>query len=163
MKYYIKQHPFSLKGKFDIYNQYEETVYTCEGEFSLIRKLHLYDKANKEVAFIRSKVWSLHSRYYIERAGKETIEMYKAISIKPHYFIGMLGWEIEGNFWEHDYTIKMGGEVIATVKREWFKLADSYEIDIADGVDDIYVLCTVLVIDSVMASEAAAASSGGAN
>ncbi len=161
MKYYIKQHPFSLKGKFDIFNQFEETIYRCEGEFSLKKKLHLYDKLDNELAYITAKVWSIHSRHYIERKGKETVEVYKAFAIKPHYFIDSLGWEITGNFWEHDYTIKKGNEIIATVKKEWFKLADFYEIDVADGVDEIYVLSAVLVIDSVVSTEAVAASSAG--
>lgn len=161
MKYYIKEHPFSIKGKFDIYNQFEEALYHCEGEFALTRKLHLYDKLNKEVAFIQAKLFSLHSRHFIEREGFETVEMNKAVTIRPHYYLEKLGWEIEGNFWEHDYTIKCGDKVIASVTKQWFKLVDCYEIDIsdADDVDDIYVLCAVLVIDSVLMTQAAAASS----
>ena len=66
----------------------------------------------------------------------------------PEYTVNGLGWQVRGDFWDHDYDVLTGDEVIASVQKEWFTLGDAYEISIADGVDPVTALAIVLVIDA---------------
>lgn len=164
MKLYIKQKVFSLKDKFNIYDENGETRYYVEGEiFTLGKKLHVFDRNGNEVAFIRQKVWSFLSRYFIERNGDVVATVVKQFSFKPHYEIAELGWSVSGNFWEHDYSIEGNKGIEAVINKKWFAWGDTYEIDITYDENAVNCLCVVLIIDAVLASQAAAASSGGAN
>ena len=48
---------------------------------------------------------------------------------------------------------------MATISKKWFSWGDTYEIDAASDADPVNVLAVVLIIDAVLARQAAAASS----
>ena len=56
MKLYIRQKVFSWNDKFFVMDEYGRDRYRVEGEFfSFGKKLHIYDMADNEVAFIQQK------------------------------------------------------------------------------------------------------------
>ena len=60
-----------------------------------------------------------------------------------------MGWSVEGNIFEWDYTIKKcANEIIATVTKELFKFTDTYTINVIDEKDAIPALMLVLAIDA---------------
>ena len=152
MKLYLKQKIFSIGDKFFVYDANGEERYRVEGQlFSFGKKLHVYDRNEREVAFIRQKVMAFLPRYYIEKEGVEIAEVVKKFTFfYPKYEINGLGWEIEGDFFDHDYEMVSGGQTVVTVSKQWFTLGDAYEIDIAPGVDEVTALAAVLVIDACL-------------
>lgn len=163
MKIYIKQKVFSFKDKFNVYNEAGEPRFYVEGEvFTLGKKLHVYDANNSEIAFIKQKVPSFLPKFYIERKDSTmnvNALVVKEFAFKPTYRIDDFGWSVTGDFFAHDYTVTSGTGTVASISKKWMTWGDSYEIDIAENVDAVNVLCVVLVIDAVLAQEAAAASS----
>ncbi len=155
MKLYIKQKVFSWGDKFRIYDEYENDKYYVEGEvFTLGKKLHLYALAGNELAYIHQKVWSFRPKYFINRNGTDIAQVIKEFTFfRQAYSVEGLGWTVEGDFWAHEYQINSTQGVIATITKRWFTWGDTYEIDIADGVDEVMVLSVVLIIDAVIDSE----------
>ncbi len=162
MKLYIKQKVFSWKDRFNIMNENGESVYSCIGEFwSITKKLHLYDLGEKELAFIQQKFWTFLPKYFIYRNEQMVATVKRTLTLfRHHYVIPEFNWEIQGDFWDHSYSIKCNGNSVADVSKKWFAWGDTYEIDIADDKDVIDVLSVVLVIDADISQERAAASSG---
>ena len=164
MKLYIKQKVFSWGDKFRIYDEYENDKYYVEGEvFTFGKKLHLYSNGGSELAYIHQKVWSFLPKYYISRDGIDVAQVIKEFTFfRQEYTVEGLGWTVKGNFWAHEYEITGNGRTVATISKQWFTWGDTYEIDIADGIDEVMALCVVLIIDAVIQqsnSGAAAASS----
>ena len=159
MKLYIKQKVFSWRDKFTVKDEAGNDRYFVEGElFSWGKKLHVTDIGGNEVAFIQQKVFSLLPRYFVYVDGKEVAEIVKEFSIlRPKYSIEGLGWDINGDFWSHNYMITKNGNPIVTISKEWMTWGDSYELDIADPDDETVALAVVLTIDCVMAAQAASA------
>lgn len=160
-KLYLKQKVFSWGDKFNVYNSYAEAKYHIRGEvFSLGKKLHVNDANDREVAFIHQKLFSFKAKYFISRSGADIAEVVKQITfLKAKYTVDAFGWLIQGNFLDHEYQITRGDKIVASISQKWLSWGDAYEIDIADGEDEINVLCAVLIIDAVKAAQAAAASS----
>ena len=158
-KLYLKQKVFSWGDKFNVYNEFGEAIYHVKGEvFTLGKKLHVSDPQERELAFIHQKVWSFKSRYFISRDGTDIAEVVKEITfLKAKYTVEAFGWLIQGNFLDHEYQITCGEHVVAKISHKWLSWGDTYEIDVADGEDAINVLCAVLIIDAVKASQTAAA------
>jgi uncharacterized protein YxjI len=71
---------------------------------------------------------------------------------RPKYTLEGPGWEAEGDFFAHEYQVTDRGRCIATISKEWMSWGDSYELDIADGVNEINALAVVLAIDAVIES-----------
>ncbi len=160
MKLYIKQKIFSWKDRFTVYDEAGNDKYYVEGEFfTLGKKLHVYNLQGTEVAFIEQKVFSFLPRYFVYTKGTQVAEIVKQFSFfRPRYTIEGLGWEIDGNFWQHDYVITQNGTPIVSIMKEWMTWGDCYELNIADAKDEIVSLAVVLAIDCVLAAQQAAAS-----
>ncbi len=156
MKLYIKQKVFSWGAKFTVKDEAGNDRYFVQGEvLSWGRKLHVTDSRDKEVAFIKQKVMSFLPKYFVYVNGEEIAEIVKEFSLfRPKYKIEGLGWDINGDFWSHNYMISQNGNPIVSIQKEWMTWGDSYELDIADPRNEIVALAVVLTIDCVMAAQA---------
>lgn len=161
MKLYMKQKVFSLRDRFYIKDEFGNDRYYVEGEFFTIgRKLHLYDINGNELAFIQQKVLTFLPRFFVYMNGREVAEIVKEFTfLKPKYTINGLGWNVDGDFWSHDYCVEKNGRNVASVHKAWFTWGDSYELNLNNPEDEVLTLAVVLAIDAVLYDEAAAASS----
>src|SRR6266540_1759715 len=55
--------------------------------------------------------------------------------------------EMAGNLFDHEFTVRRGGQTVATVSKRWFSLRDTYAVDVAPGEDDLVILASVLALD----------------
>ena len=155
MNLYIKQRFFSWGDQFSVYDQNGTEKYYVKGEvLSWGKKLHLYDLQDRELAFIEQQIFTLLPKYHIYQNGNEIAEVVKEFTFfKPEYSVNGLGWQVHGDFWDHEYEITDGNHVIASVSKEWMTWGDTYEIRFWDGVDEISALAVVLVIDACIEAE----------
>ncbi len=154
MKLYIKQKVFSWGDKFTVKDAAGEDRYFVEGEvFSLGKKLHVYNRNGQEVAFIQQKLLTWMPRYSVVMGGSEVAQVVQKFTFfRPRYTIEGLGWEVDGDFFAHDYQVHQAGRTIAAISKEWMTWGDSYELDIADSANEVMALAVVLTIDAVIES-----------
>ncbi len=154
MKLYIRQQVFSWADKFTVKDENGQDKYNVEGElFSFGKKLHIYNAAGTETAFIQQKVFSFLPRYFVFVDGRQVAEINKEFTFfHPKYSIEGLGWEINGSFTAHDYEIVQNGMTIVTIHKAWMTWGDCYELNVADTRDEVVALAVVLAIDCVMAA-----------
>jgi uncharacterized protein YxjI len=50
---------------------------------------------------------------------------------------------------DHEYTIERDGQRLAEVSKRWFRVRDSYGVEVAPGENDILILATAAVIDTM--------------
>jgi uncharacterized protein YxjI len=55
--------------------------------------------------------------------------------------------EVQGNILNHQYTIGEGRNSVAEVSKRWFRLADTYGVQIQPGQNDIVILAVTVVVD----------------
>ena len=59
MKLYIKQRVFTWGDRFNVMDEGGDTRYTVEGQvFSLGKKLRIYDRHDREVAYIEQELFT---------------------------------------------------------------------------------------------------------
>ena len=150
MKLYIKQRVFTFGDKFNIYDENGNERYYVEGEvFTFGKKLHLYSLDGRELAYIEQELFTFLPKYSIYINETEIAKVVKEFTFfHNEYSVNGLGWRVEGNFLDHDYTVVSEEKVIASVEKEWFTWGDAYEINIVDGIDPVPALAVVLVIDA---------------
>lgn len=155
MNLYIKQKLFSWGDKFSIYDeQGNERYYVCGEVFTLGKKLRIFDPFGNELAYIEQKLVTLLPKYNIWRSGAFVTEVVKEFSFfHPRYTAPQIGWEIDGDFLDHDYCVCGNGRPIADVSKQWFTLGDAYELRISPDADEVNVLAVVLVIDACIAAQ----------
>ena len=159
MKLCMQQKVFSFRDRFYVTDEFGEERYYVEGEiFSLGKKLHIYDMNKNELALVQQKLISFLPRFFVFTNGIQRAEIVKEFTLfKNKYRIDGLGWEVNGNFLDHDYEITQHGRHLVTIRKEWFTWGDSYSINIADTAYEVIALSVVLAIDCVLAAQQAAA------
>ena len=155
MNLYIKQHVFTWRDKFSVYDASGAERYFVESElFTFGKRLHVYDTRGAEVAYIEQKVFSFLPKYYIFRGEREVAQIVREFTFFKHeYTVSGLGWRVHGDWFDHEYEVERGGTTVAAVSKEWFTFGDAYEIRINDEVDEINALAVCLVIDACIESD----------
>lgn len=152
MKLYIKQKVFSFRDRFTVKDEYGEDKYYVEGEIlSLGKKLRIYDMGGNELAFVRERLLAFMPKFTIEINGREIAEIVKKFTfLRPKYYVDGLGWNVEGDFFSHNYDITDGNQRIVSIHKQFMAWGDTFEIDVQNNNDEIIALAVVLAIDAVM-------------
>ena len=152
MKLVIEQRIFSWKDRFTVRDEGGDDRYYVEGElFSWGKKLHVCDTRGREVAYIEQEVLRFRPRYKVYAEGVLIGEVVKEFSFfLPRYTVEGAGWEVEGDFFAHDYTAYHQDRPVVHVAKEWFTWGDCYALHISDPADEIRALALVLAIDCAM-------------
>lgn len=153
MKLYVNQKVFTWGNRFTIKDEYGCDRYEARGEvFTIGHKLHVCDMSGSEVIYIEQKVFSFMPRYFVYINGQQIAEIVREFTFfKPKYYIKGLGWDVDGDYFAHRYTVTAGNFPVVTIKKEVLSWGDSYSLDIWDERNELPALAIVLAIDCVMA------------
>ena len=56
---------------------------------------------------------------------------------------------VQGNIVDHEYTIEQDGSKVAEVSKRWFRVRDTYGVEVAPGENDILMLAITAVLDTM--------------
>ena len=90
----------------------------------------------------------------IEREGETVATIKKALvsPLRDRFSIEVEGgedMEAKGNIVDHEYKIERDGERAAEVSKRWFRIRDTYGIEIAPEQDDALILAVTVCIDQM--------------
>ena len=160
MKLYLKQKFFSWKDRAWVKDETGADRYFIEGKvLSIGKKLWIMTPEGEQLAFVRQKVPTLMPKFIVEIGGSEVAMIAKKFTfLKPKYEIDGLGWTVQGDFMGHDYTVFSSERPIITIHKKWMSWGDSFELDVAQGTDEVLALSVVVAIDAVMDAQQASSS-----
>jgi uncharacterized protein YxjI len=58
-------------------------------------------------------------------------------------------WTVQGNIVDHQYEIEGPAGKIAEVGKQWFRVRDTYGVQIGPNQDDALVLAVAIVVDAM--------------
>lgn len=166
MTYRIKEKFWSWGGQFTITDDQGLPCYLVKGKaFSWGDKLSFQDTSGQELAKINQTLMSWRPRYQVLIGGEPFAEVVKQFSwFRKKFLLDVPGpndYEIEGSFWNHEFTFRRGGQTVAKVSKNLWGWTDSYGVEIDAGEDDVAILCACIVIDQVLDDERGAAAGAG--
>ena len=157
MVLYIKQRVFSLGDTYRVYDVNQEPVFEVRSEiFTLGAKIHLYNMAGKELFYIKRRLPTLLPAYEIYAGSCLCADIRKEWSFfRPRLTVssGYGNFELEGDFWDMDFTIRCAGQTLGSIQKEWFSWGDAYQLDIADERDMAFFTTMVIAIDNCLHNE----------
>jgi uncharacterized protein YxjI len=57
--------------------------------------------------------------------------------------------DVQGNILDHEYEIKDGRRKVAQVSKKWFRVRDTYGVEIAPNQEDIVILAVTVALDQM--------------
>jgi uncharacterized protein YxjI len=154
--YQMQQKMFAIGNDFWIENDRGEKVYKVDGKALRVRStLILEDRNGHEVAKIQERMLRVKDSMEIEDANGNQIGMVKKAMITPireRWVVKIKNGpdlDVQGNILDHEYTIGEGRNKVAEVSKKWFRLRDSYGIEVEAGQDPAVILAIAIAIDEM--------------
>jgi uncharacterized protein YxjI len=57
--------------------------------------------------------------------------------------------DVQGNILDHEYEIKAGRRKIAQVSKKWFRVRDTYGVEVAPDQEDVIILAVTVALDQM--------------
>lgn len=155
-RYKMRQNLVSIGDDFWIEDERGQRVYKVDGKALRVRSTLIFEDARgQELAKIQEKMVRVRDTMEIEGPNGQTIGTVKKAMITPlreRFSLDIPGGgdiEIQGNLLDHEYTFEQNGKKIAETSKKWFRIADSYGVEIADGQNDILILAATVAVDMI--------------
>ena len=128
-------------------------VYKVNGKVARIRDTWvLEDARGEEVSRIRERKLSVRDAIKIEYGGREAKVKKALVGIRDRFHVEVEDGEdlrVKGNIVDHEYEIERDGDTIAEVSKKWFRVRDTYGVDVLDDADSVLVLSVTVAVDAL--------------
>ena len=154
-KYQMREKMFAIGDDFWIETDGGERVFKVNGKALRVRDtLILETPGGDELFKIQEKKLSVRDKMEIERDGHTAATVKKALvsPLRDRFSISVEGGpdlEAKGNIVDHEYKIERDGHQVAEVSKRWFRVRDTYGIEIAPDQDDALILAVTVCIDQM--------------
>lgn len=157
VRYRMRQKLVSIGDDFWIENDRGQKVYKVDGKALRIRKtLHFEDARGNKLCQIKERLLTIKDTMEIEDPNGNRIALIKKNLISPlrdRWVVKVRNGpdlKVVGNILDHEYFIGEGRDKIAEVSKKWFRLSDTYGVEIDPGQDDILILAVTVAIDMMV-------------
>lgn len=155
MRYQVREKLFSIGDDFWVTDEQGSEAFLIDGKALRLRQtFELKDRSGAVVATVRKKLVSIHDSMDIERDGAVLATVKKALFSPLHHksVVELAdGGQLEavGNILDKEFEIRTGGMVLAQISRSWFRIRDTYGVDVAPGQDDALILAIAVCLDRI--------------
>ena len=153
-RYKMRQKLVSFGDDFWIENEEGDRVFKVDGKMLRVRDtLFFEDTSGNALCKIQERMLRIKDSMEIEGPNGERLAMVKKALITPlrDRWVVKIGdgpdLKVQGNILDHEYDIVEDGDKIAEVSKKWFRLRDTYGVQIGEGQNDILLLAVTVAID----------------
>ena len=154
-KYRMREKLFAFGDDYWIENDEGERVFKVNGKALRIRDTFIIEgPSGAELFKVQEKKLHVRDTMDIERDGKTVARVKKALitPFRDRFSVDVEDgedMEAKGNIVDHEYKIERSGERVAEVSKRWFRIRDTYGIEIAPGQEDALILAVTVCIDQM--------------
>lgn len=155
-RYQMRQKLASIGDDFWIENEHGQKMYKVDGKALRVRDtLKFKDAHGNEMYQIQEKKLHVKDSMEVEDAHGNRVAMVKKAMITPvrdRFTVNIKGGpdlEVKGNILDHEYTIGEGRDKVAESSKKWFRVRDTYGVEIEPGQDDLLILAVTVCIDQM--------------
>lgn len=154
-RYQMREKMFSIGDDAWIEDENGNRAFKADGKALRVRSTFvLEDASGNEVASIQEKKLHIKDTMAIERGGKKVATVKKALvsPLRDRFTVSFENgeeWDVQGNIVNHEYQIEKGRDKVAEVSMKWFRVRDTYGIEVSPDQDDGLVLAVAVALDEM--------------
>jgi uncharacterized protein YxjI len=156
-RYQMREKLVSIGNDFWIENEQGQKAFKVDGKALRVRQtLSFEDAHGNEIYKIQERMMRVKDSMEVEDANGNRVAMVKKAIISPvrdRFTVNLKGGpdlDVQGNILNHEYTIGEGRDKVAEVSKKWFRIRDSYGVEIEPGQDDLLILAVTVCIDQMV-------------
>ncbi|MGI5231899.1 LURP-one-related/scramblase family protein [Actinoallomurus sp. CA-142502] len=158
MKFMMRERVFSIGDDFWVEDEAGQRVFLVDGKALRLRQTFELKGPDGEVlAVIRKKMVSIRDTMVVEREGETVAKVRKKLFSPLRHSMAIeladgQEWTATGDLIEKNYEIESDEGTVATTSRKWFRIRDTYGIEI--GHPDVpLVLAVAVAVDELAAAD----------
>ncbi len=155
-QYRMRQKLVSIGDDFWIEDNRGNRVFKVDGKALRVRNTMIFEDAQgNALAKIQERKVRIRDTMEIEDNHGNNIASVKKAMITPlreRWSVKMNNGpdlSVQGNIVDHEYTIEADGQKVAEVSKKWFRVADTYGVEVAAGQNPVVILAVTSVIDTM--------------
>ena len=155
-RYQLREDLISIGDDFWIENESGHRVFRVDGKILRISKTYVFeDMAGNILCRIKEQLLTIRDKMEIEDSdGRQLAVVMKALisPLRDHWMVKVRSGpdlDVQGDILDHEYAVNQGRHKIAEVSKKWFRLTDTYGVEIADGQNDILILAVAVAMDAM--------------
>ena len=155
VKYEMRQGLIGFGDDFWVRDDAGQKVFKVDGKSLRARDTFILKTADgEEVCKIQERALRIKDSMAIESPDGQKLAVVKQALIDPvsdRWTVKLKGkdLEVKGNILNYEYSIQQGRNKIAEVSKKWFRLTDSYGVEIEPGQDDALILAVTVAVDAM--------------
>ena len=154
--YQMRQKLLSIGDDYWIEDDRGERVFKVNGKALRIRKTLVFEDASgTELLNIQERKLRVRDTMEIEDPDGHTVATVKKALVSPlreRWTVDRSDGpdlEVKGNIVDHEYEIEEGGHAVGAVSKKWFRVADTYGVEVDTGQDPVLILAVAAVLDTM--------------
>ena len=155
-RYQMREKMVSIGDDFWIEDSTGKRAFKVDGKALRVRDtLNFEDAHGNLLCKIQERKLRVKDSMEVEDAHGKQVAMVKKKIISPvrdKFTVKIKNGpdlEVKGNILDHQYTVGEGRDKVAEVSKKWFRVRDSYGVEIDPGQDDIVILAVTVCIDQM--------------
>jgi uncharacterized protein YxjI len=156
VRYQMRERLVSIGDDYWIEDESGQRVYHVDGKALRVRDtLNFEDAQGNRLCQIQTRVLHIRDSMAIEDPNGERLALVHKALISPlreRWKVDLAGdreWSVQGNIVDHEYEIEDDGRKIAEVSKKWFRVRDTYGVEIHPGQEPALVLAVTVAVDSM--------------
>ena len=154
--YRMTQELFSIGEDYWIEDEKGEKAFYVDGKaFRLRDTLIFKDAQGRDLYKIQERLLKLRDTMDIKRPDDgiaATVKKALITILRDRWKVEVPDgndMDIRGNILDHEYRIDVEGEQIAEVSKKWFRIRDTYGVEIEPGQDNALILAITTALDQM--------------
>ncbi|MHB8101763.1 MAG: LURP-one-related/scramblase family protein [Methanosarcina sp.] len=155
-RYKMHEKLISIGDDYWIENEAGERAFYVDGKALRVRDtLIIKDVQGNELYKLKEKLLRVRDTMDILDAEGKTAATIKQALITPlrdRWKVEVANgpeMDIQGNILNHEYKIEAGKEKVAEVSKKWFRIRDTYGVEIETGQDNALILAITAAMDQM--------------
>jgi uncharacterized protein YxjI len=152
-RYLMREKLMSVGDDFWIEDESGVKLFKVNGKAMRLRQTFvLEDPSRQELAKIHERKLTVRDTMEIECGGRKATVRKRLIGIRDHYNIDVDGgpsYSAHGSITDHDYEIEKDGDKVAAVSKKWFRVRESYGVEVEPEQNDVLILAITVCVDAM--------------
>jgi uncharacterized protein YxjI len=155
-RYVMRERMIAIGDDFWIENAQGERAFEVDGKALRIRNTLLFkDRHGEVLCKIQERMLRIKDSMEVKGPNGERLAIVKKALISPlrdRFIVKVMNGpdlDVKGNILDHEYTIGEGRDKVAEVSKNWFRIRDSYGVQVDSSQDDVIILAVAVCIDQM--------------
>ena len=152
-RFQMREEMLSIGDDYWIEDGDGHRAFRVNGKAMRVRDTWVLEGLNgEELAKIKERKLTVRDKMTIELGDRNATVTKRMLGIRDHFEIEIEhqhDMKAHGNVVDHEYEIEQYGQTVARVSKKWFRVRETYGVEIDGEVNPVLILAVTVAVDAM--------------